>query len=273
VKSTTTAADLFYSIDELGRFRDAQASRARPLHEYVSFHGLGQAILRAGGPGCALRPMPGRTPPLGERPATFAQLCPQAFGPSDAPRASVVLVDELDKAPRDTPNDMLSEIERMGFDVPELGLRVEAPDAAGTRPIVVITSNSEKSLPDPFLRRCVYYDVPFPDEKLLPMIALAQATWLQGRDGLLKEVLELFQRLRGRALLRRPPGTGELLAWLDLLEPLAHHSETTLRRRLVASLTGDQALLKGCLAVLVKKAEDGEAATQAIRGWIAGEAG
>src|SRR5205085_6127566 len=71
----------------------------------------------------------------------------------------VVLIDELDKAPRDTPNDLLAEIENLGFAIPELGIAIRSDP--GFRPIVLLTSNSEKSLPEPFLRRCVYFDIPF----------------------------------------------------------------------------------------------------------------
>src|SRR5262249_34460885 len=86
------------------------------------------------------------------------------------PRRSVVLIDEIDKAPRDFPNDLLNEIDRLTFRVPELmniGSPRSEPGEDGVpdslRPIVVLTSNSEKGLPDAFLRRCVYFDIPFPD--------------------------------------------------------------------------------------------------------------
>ena len=88
-------------------------------------------------------------------------------------RRSVVLIDEVEKAPRDFPNDILNEIERMYFRIPELGNRaVEAdPDHY---PIVLMTNNSEKSLPDAFLRRCIYYNIPFPDAEALEAIVLAR---------------------------------------------------------------------------------------------------
>src|SRR5262249_50051270 len=123
-----------------------------------------------------------------------------------APVHRVVLIDELDKAPRDTPNDLLAEIEDMGFKIPELGLLVQAD--AGFRPIVIITSNSEKSLPDPFLRRCAYFDIPFPrrydsrvdkdwpGEGTLEQIIEARIDALAGGGTLIEQALDLFQRLR-----------------------------------------------------------------------------
>lgn len=198
VKSSTSARDLFYGFDELARFRDSQAGRPLPLQRYLSFNGLGRAILFAGGPAQPLQQLPGLAfdnaaavdGPGAGRPAAFGDLYPPASFPP-APAPSVVLIDELDKAPRDTPNDMLNEIERLGFDIPELGVRVAAPADPKTRPVIVITSNSEKSLPEPFLRRCVYYDIPFPTAALREIV-YAQVKGLQSDGRLLAEALALF---------------------------------------------------------------------------------
>src|SRR5690606_30689569 len=79
----------------------------------------------------------------------------------DDPRSSVVLIDEIDKAPRDFPNDLLNEMENFSFDIRELGLHVPRPPQKA-RTIVIMTSNSEQNLPNAFLRRCVFYHIPFP---------------------------------------------------------------------------------------------------------------
>jgi len=287
VKSSTSAKDLFYSFDELGRFRDSQAGEDFPLQRYLSFNGLGKAILFAGGPGHALKTLPGRAFESharrrrtsarsknvvgwnagAPRPQTFGDIYPADAFPSHAPCASVVLIDELDKAPRDAPNDMLNEIERLGFDIPELGLRVEVPRDAKTRPITVITSNSEKSLPDPFLRRCVYFDIPFPVEKALLDIVYAQVKWLGEAGTLLDEALQLFPKLRDRNRIHRPPGTAELLAWLDALENSGLQAEDSLRKTLKAALAADTALLETSLAALIKKPEDRNTAKEIIGNW------
>jgi MoxR-like ATPase len=92
-----------------------------------------------------------------------------------AGRAARVLIDEIDKAPRDFPNDLLNEIDQFWFRVPELAFETEVPEtpkniAADVRPIVVITSNTERQLPDAFLRRCVYHHIAFPDDQTLKLI-------------------------------------------------------------------------------------------------------
>src|SRR5690606_33200853 len=129
-RSDHQARDVLYTIDHLQRFYHAQVrdERATDAAHYVRWQALGQAIR------------------------------------GDAER--VVLIDEVDKAPRDFPNDLLDEIDRMEFEVPEFGWT----HSARHRPIVIITSNSERQLPDPFLRRCVYHYIPFPDPERLTMI-------------------------------------------------------------------------------------------------------
>lgn len=255
VKSTTTARDLLYRFDELARFRDGQAGQRRELIDYLSFEALGRAILHAGG---ADRPL--------ERLATRrAAALPNALhhhrdlllGDNYPDKPPVVLIDELDKAPRDTPNDLLDELDTLGFDIPELELRVSAPQER--RPVVVITSNSEKSLPEPFLRRCVYYHVPFPEHRLADIAALHLGREL-GVSPLMPAALELFAALRAGGL-RKPPGTAELLSWLRLLardETLVHGGD--LRAR------GAEHIARFAPALLKTK-EDRERGLDILRQW------
>ena len=301
VKSTTTARDLFYNFDELARFRDNQAGHPQPLQRYLSFNGLGRAILFAGGPAHPLELLPGLAfeaaprgdsglgllkgpAPRTERAQCLGDLYPPASFPA-APVARLVLIDELDKAPRDTPNDMLNEIERLGFDIPELGVRVAVPSDPTTRPVIVITSNSEKSLPEPFLRRCVYHDIPFPGAALREIV-YAQVKALQRggagssdallTDALLTDALALFDRLRDRSRIQRPPGTAELLSWIDTLLGAGLQAGDGLRVPLAAALeavanparSGAPNLVESLLAVLVKKAEDRSPAIDVIRQWV-----
>jgi MoxR-like ATPase len=297
VKSSTSARDLFYSFDELARFRDSQAGDEKPLQRYLSFNGLGRAILFAGGAQRALDQLPGlafesaardgagpnakdtdakglRSSPAPSRPQTFGDLFPASAFPLQ-PMPSLVLIDELDKAPRDTPNDMLNEIERLGFDIPELGVRVAVPGDARTRPIVVITSNSEKSLPEPFLRRCVYFDIPFPNAERLRQIVHAQLRGLGvGSALLLGESLNLFDRLRQGNRIQRLPGTAELLSWLEALQGAGLAANSSLRGAILAELAAPVAeggpprvLVETTLAALVKKAEDRGVARELLLAW------
>lgn len=165
-KTTSQARDLFYLYDALRHFQAVQirdparsAQAADPL-DYFTLNPLGLAILRSQ-PQTALAKR-GLLPLLerhGER--------------HTAARRSLVLIDEIDKAPRDFPNDILNEIETLFFRIPELAERIDnVPVRAdpALRPVVVITSNSEKHLPEPFLRRCVYYHIPFPDREQMHAI-------------------------------------------------------------------------------------------------------
>ncbi len=155
-KSSSTATDLFYTYNALAQYNVSQlegrggsttAVDADPDQlglRYIRYNALGRAILR----GCPKDKV--------------GHLLPPGFDHPGEPTRSVVLLDEIDKSPRDLPNDVLSALDSMAFSIPELGnQRVEAePDF---RPVLVLTSNSEKALPDPFLRRCIFYHIPFPE--------------------------------------------------------------------------------------------------------------
>lgn len=217
VKSDSEAQDLFYQIDYLRRLHVAQltpqtaSADAVDLRKFIRFQGLGLAILRA---------MPESTL---ERLGLHELAWPDQAQP--LPRQpSVVLIDEIDKAPGDFPNDLLEQIRRMRFDVPDLNtgtLSIYAdPDNPQQeeqryRPVIVITSNSEKTLPEPFLRRCVYYHMHSPDQTTLEIIInqrLAEHSGL--KPELQRQCLSFFIYLRDQATLEKKPSTGELLSWL-----------------------------------------------------------
>lgn len=229
VKSTMAGRDLLYRFDEVARFRDSAAGGTpRPLIDYIEFEALGEAIIRAGGGTARLMPMGSRDPQeIAQRAfgrhdgrLVAADLLPGDPAFADAPaECRVVLIDELDKAPRDTPNDLLAEIETMAFSIPELGLRVDSrgsgdADAPDQRPIVVITSNSERDLPEPFLRRCAYCHIDFPGQEAVKTIArdaIGQFATAPAK-GLLDSATQFLFLLRGSSL-NRVPGTAEFLAW------------------------------------------------------------
>lgn len=239
-KSDSSAQDLFYRYDSLRRFRDAQ-SGARQLDaaDYIGYNALGKAILFTRSPEEVKAYLPAGLAHPGKK-------------------RSVVLIDEVDKAPRDFPNDILNELEHMYFRVPELdNERIEAEPAL--YPIVVITSNSEKDLPDAFLRRCIYYDIPFPDRPRLRQIVLERLPAMAGSDAFLNDALDIFAQLRSPAVgLRKPPATAELLGWLVVVRRLGGDAANPLVQPDVLSRS---------LSALVKTAADQDQASTVLETW------
>jgi MoxR-like ATPase len=127
-------------------------------------------------------------------------------------------VDEIDKAPRDLPNDLLNELEGMTFTVKETGRTFRSDPA--WRPILVLTSNSEKNLPDAFLRRCVFYHIPFPGpERLRAIVAARLGDQHPFSPAQLDAAMALFSAIRELGL-KKQPATAEFLAWIQILSRL-----------------------------------------------------
>lgn len=249
-KSTTEARDLFYQFDALGRF-GAEGERRDPqfAREFIHYKALGLALV------CA------------NDPETVRDFVAQNFddfhkdenGNAVAGR-SVVLIDEIDKAPRDVPNDLLNEISELYFKVPELPGNVSISCESDRAPIVIFTSNSEKSLPDAFLRRCVYYHIPFPDHDLLSEIVCAHLTGFEAESPLLKDVLDVFQIVRSDSFgIERKPGTAELINWVIVLKELGYSPNDSL-----STSTNWHA---GYLLTLVKKETDQKQARSLLMKW------
>ncbi len=179
VKSESTAQDLLYHFDTVRYFHDAHLRRDdQPLdkHDYVERRALWEAMA------------------------------------AEEPR--VLLIDEIDKAPRDFPNDLLHELDKMEFTIAETGETIRAPRKK--RPMVFITSNSERRLPEPFLRRCVYHHIRFDDDLVDKAVETRRDEYAALNDDVLRLAVERFLGLRDRSL-RKPPATGELLVWLRIL--------------------------------------------------------
>lgn len=179
VKSTTRAQDGLYLYDTVARLNDSRFGD-RDVRDIAQYIKLG---------------------PLGE-----------AFARSQAGERVVLLIDEIDKADIEFPNDLLHEIDAMRFVIHETGREV----IAATRPIVVITSNAEKELPDAFLRRCVFHYIEFPDEQML--IEICKVHHPSVDDKLLAAALRKFIALRAVTDLRKKPSTSELIDWLAGLQ-------------------------------------------------------
>ncbi|MEP1130216.1 MAG: MoxR family ATPase [Nitratireductor sp.] len=175
VKSTTRAQQGLYEYDAVARLRDSQLGDAR-------VHDIGNYIIRG-----------------------------KLWEAFDAPERPVLLIDEIDKADIEFPNDLLLELDRMEFYVYETKETVKAT----RRPIVIITSNNEKELPDAFLRRCFFHYIRFPDEDTMRQTIDVHHPGIQKR--LVAEALNLFYDLREVPGLKKKPSTSELLDWLKLL--------------------------------------------------------
>ena len=242
-KSTSTSRDLFYYYDTVGRFHAAQTSaeNADPLH-YITYNALGAAIMLANKLEDVKQWMPGSFMHLGQR-------------------RSIVLIDEVDKAPRDFPNDILNELEHMYFRVPELGNAEIAADRA-MQPLVILTSNSEKHLPDAFLRRCIFYHIAFPDRDLLERIVTSRVgAYVTDSASFQKDALDLFETLRSPTSgLQKKPATAELLGWVIALKEMSRDAPNPIRNNAEA--------LENSLGILIKNADDLKQARAVLRTWL-----
>ncbi|BBM86251.1 AAA family ATPase [Candidatus Uabimicrobium amorphum] len=239
-KSTSSANDIFYTYDTLGRFHEAQIHGEKTkAANYVNYHALGLAILHA------MKP----------------QDVPNAFVPDDfshpGQQRSIVLIDEIDKAPRDFPNDILNEIEHMYFRIPFLA-QGKLQASKEMKPIIIFTSNNEKPLPDPFLRRCVYYDVPFPSREKLQEIVQKRIPEFSERETSVAQAIDFFSRLRESGL-NKKPATAELLGWLTMLRGYKLHEEKDLKQCV------DK--MAKTLNVLTKTQEDAVLALEVLQRW------
>ena len=175
IKSTTKAQQGLYEYDAVSRLRDSQLGdeKVKDIQNYILRGVLWQAF--------------------------------------EAERQSVLLIDEIDKADIEFPNDLLRELDRMEFYVYETRQTIKALQ----RPVVMITSNNEKELPDAFLRRCFFHYIKFPDKETMQKIVDVHFPGL--KKDLLKEALEVFFQMREIPGLKKKPSTSELLDWLKLL--------------------------------------------------------
>lgn len=175
IKSTTKAQDGLYVYDTVQRLYDSQFGEegVNDIAKYIRLGKLGEAFKSS--------------------------------------RQAVLLIDEIDKADLEFPNDLLWELDQMEFYIPETGETVKAK----VRPIVIITSNAEKELPDAFLRRCIFHYIAFPDAPMMERIIKAHYPGLE--ETLIGGVLDAFYRIRELKGLQKKPGTSEILDWIQAL--------------------------------------------------------
>lgn len=203
IKSTTKAQDGLYQYDVVRRLYDSELGNegVEDVRNYIKLGKIGEAF-------------------------TSEEQC-------------ILLIDEIDKADLEFPNDLLWELDRMEFYIPETDETIKAKN----KPIVVITSNAEKELPDAFLRRCAFHYIDFPDEKLMRDIILAHYPDIE--DKLVEQVLDAFFYVREYFELKKKPSTSELLDWIRAIQ-LSGLPADNLRRDLPL------------LGFLLKKDEDRE---------------
>jgi MoxR-like ATPase len=175
VKSTTRAQDGLYVYDTVQRLYDSRFGDGdiRDVRRYIRLGPLGRAL--------------------------------------SADRRTVLLIDEVDKADLEFPNDLLHELDRMKFSIQETSEEI----AAKLRPYVIITSNNEKELPDPFLRRCIFHFIDFPDREFMKRVVDVHHPGLG--DDLARQALDAFFQLRDMKGLRKRPSTSELVDWIAAL--------------------------------------------------------
>lgn len=183
IKSTTKAEQGLYEYDAVSRLRDSQLGddRVYDIANYIKAGKLWQAF--------------------------------------SSEQRVVLLIDEIDKADIEFPNDLLHELDKMSFYVYETGETI----TANQRPVVIITSNNEKELPDAFLRRCFFHYIDFPDQETMKAIIAVHFDGLQER--LVEQALMVFYGMREVRGLKKPPSTSELVDWLKLLTADDHQAE------------------------------------------------
>ena len=176
IKSTTKAQDGLYVYDTVARLYDSQfgGEGVNDIRKYIKLGKLGEAF--------------------------------------QSEKQMVLLIDEIDKADIEFPNDLLWELDRMEFYIPETKETVRAK----TRPVVVITSNAEKELPDAFLRRCIFHHIAFPSQEMMRQIVQVHFPDLE--ETLLQQAMKRFYQLRERFTLQKKPSTSELLDWIQALQ-------------------------------------------------------
>lgn len=176
IKSTTKAQDGLYMYDTIQRLYDGQFGEegVDDIAHYIKLGKLGEAF--------------------------------------DSEEQVILLIDEIDKADLEFPNDLLWELDQMEFYIHETKRTIKAKQ----RPIVIITSNAEKELPDAFLRRCIFHYIDFPDEALMEEIV--KTHYPDVEENLLKNAMEVFYQIRSLRDIRKKPSTSELIDWINALQ-------------------------------------------------------
>jgi len=265
-KTTSSASDLFYYYDAVGHFQKRTIEQpgangtAISAYPFIQLNALGKAILQSFGKDRILASADLKD---------LVNLNSFTGDIKDAPGSSVVLIDEIDKAPRDFPNDLLNEIEHYEFRIQELNKEIRKDKNQKPFPaiVVIMTSNFEKNLPDAFLRRCLFYHIPSPEiEALYKIISSRMTPYLKELYGdqlyddrqITKKLSEFNKAVNEFQLLKekfkeKKPATSELLEWIKVLEMNQFFTGDTDFK----NLTGEQKnILRFTLPILAKTKDD-----------------
>lgn len=225
-KTTSSAQDLFYTYDALAHFQAANLGGGKQGAEaFIELQALGKAIAVSD--------------PRPEYAEHFRTELPKQ------PMSTVVLIDEVDKAPRDFTNDILDEIDQKRFFLREKNLTLRQGEAA--KIVIIMTSNSEKNLPDAFLRRCAFFHIEFPkDERLRTILQHHLGADTDYTSEAYSRLLTYFNTLREKSV-RKPPATAELIGWLKILGMHDYFTQSEARQK---------EILLHNLSFLVKTQED-----------------
>ena len=246
-RTDSVSTDLLYRYDSLAHFHkvniekgtDCELTAKKIEENYIHYEALGRAICDS----------------IGQN-------------KEKKRRRRVVLIDEIDKAPRDLPNDILSIIETMTFEVPELKSAKETDPSfyrkegdEAYKPVVILTSNSEKTLPEPFLRRCVYFHIDMPGKEQLMKILLAKKRILQKLDDeSAATFIALFLRISD-LITGKKPATHELILWIWWMQENGFSTEELIN---FSSTSANAATLLSGISILAKEESDLKAVIKAI---------
>jgi MoxR-like ATPase len=263
-QSVSEAQDLFYRFDTVGRLAAAHAPGPAGVDpkEYMRFVALGKAVLFS--------------KPRYEAEDLFRSPALKLQHPApETGRPSVVLIDEIDKASRDFPNDLLAAVEHLRFRVNEIGREFQASPAPSMRPITIITSNSERELPEPFLRRCVYYNIEDPGEETLARIVqrrvLQHVPTMRGNGGsLFDDLVRCFIDYRNEMPngATYKPGTSELIDLARVVAGNLDGADSSSRDR---AMLGE--IMRRASSAVAKARDDRTAFEQHVRAWQSGTDG
>ncbi|MEP7230814.1 MAG: MoxR family ATPase [Ginsengibacter sp.] len=273
-KTTSSASDLFYTYDAIGHFQkksvdqvNSNSALISQAHPFIKLNALGKAILQTYGSAKI----------ASDEKLMELQLLKNYNEIGEVPRSTVVLIDEIDKAPRDFPNDLLNEIEYYEFSINELNSSLKIKRAPQNendptaRIVVIMTSNFEKNLPDAFLRRCLFYHIPSPDEDTLYKIVCSRMepylnviykneteqsvkNKFEDLRKKVKNVISQFQQYKEK-MQDKPPSNSELLEWIKVLEVEGFFTEEVDFLKLSP---GQKTILQYTLPIIAKSKDDQE---------------
>jgi len=231
-KTTSVFTDLFYFYDAVSHFRSQEPDKK--TSDFIELTALGKAIV------CSIG--------LENVPEEIRNIAKKSVDGYTKPK-SVVLIDEVDKAQRDFPNDLLFEIEDYSFSIKEMNSRtIKLPERNRGDIVIILTSNFEKNLPDAFLRRCIFFHIDFPGKEQLQNILIRKLNLTPDDTKSLEEKVNLFYMIYKRNGIQKQPSTSECIDWINWLKNNGLLNEPL-------------ASIKSSLAILMKNESDLNVAT------------